>query len=437
MKEVPQTLADDRDRLTGLLGTESVRTKMAEWQTVASSTGAAAPVHAMMLGLRRFDTVNLAFGEAAGDSALVAVATRLLHFADKEFEGESIVARMGGGHFLILAHESCSRERWQWLAETLAEIVAKPIQTPSGGGMMRLSPRMALMRLLKDEGPEAMFERLAETLERAQMQPSRRILWVDGDVTVPGRSSAQLEADLLAALDRDEIEILYQPQYSAEDDALVGAEALARWQHPELGRLSAGALFAIADRAEYVAQLSRHIAERALAGAVDWPDSLRLSLNITPADLSVLNFADQIAGIVAETGFDADRLTLEITEQALLTDIDRSADALGKLVELGMRIALDDFGAGFCNFRYLKLLPLHYLKLDRTMLDDIVNDSRDLAVFRGIVAMAQALDLSVIAEGVENESQRAAIAAEGCSTYQGFLKARPMEASAFLQLAKG
>ena len=155
---------------------------------------------------------------------------------------------------------------------------------------------------------------------------------------------------------------------------------------------------------------------------------------MTPVDLSAGSFANDIASILADAHFEPERLTLEITEQALLRDIDRSARTLSKLVDLGIRVALDDFGAGFCNFRYLKLLPLHYLKLDRTMIDDIVADPRDLAVLRGIIAMAHALDLTVIAEGVENEVQRRLIFQEGCAFYQGFLRAKPMEAAEFLAL---
>jgi len=232
---------------------------------------------------------------------------------------------------------------------------------------MRLWPRIALVRAMPGEGADNLLARLAETLARTQRQAGSRVQWADGDMGLIGRSAQQMEADLLGALDRDEIEILYQPQYALPDDRLVGAEALARWQHPELGRIGASALFAIAERADHVAQLSHHIATRALAGAAAWPEPLRLSLNITPADLAANSFANSIAAAVVEADFSPDRLTLEITEEALLTDLDRSAGGLAKLRDIGIRIALDDFGAGFCNFRYLKLLPLHYLKLDRVM----------------------------------------------------------------------
>jgi EAL domain-containing protein (putative c-di-GMP-specific phosphodiesterase class I)/GGDEF domain-containing protein len=431
---MPSALSEHpRDRLTGLGRIDSALAIIAGWAADAEP-GEAAPVHAMLLGLRRFDTVNLAYGEAAGDSALVAVAARILQFASEELDGEWVAARVGGGSFLVAANAVCSRERWQWLGETLAAEIARPINHPGGTGTLRLWPRVALMRVLPGEAPDAMFGRLAETLDRTQRGASAQMGWVDGDVTPAGRTSAQLEADLLEALDKNEIEIVFQPQFSSGEDMLVGAEALARWQHPKLGKVAAGALFSIAERAEHLPQLSRHIAARALTAAAQWPVALRLSLNVTPADLATGNFANEFCRLLAETGFSAHRLTLEITEQALLNDVERTAVALAKLVDRGVRIALDDFGAGFCNFRYLKLLPLHYLKLDRAMVDGIARDERDLAVLRAIVALASALDLEVIAEGIEDEEQRALVAAEGCAFYQGFLRAAPMSEAEFAAL---
>jgi EAL domain-containing protein (putative c-di-GMP-specific phosphodiesterase class I) len=199
--------------------------------------------------------------------------------------------------------------------------------------------------------------------------------------------------------------------------------------------MGAGALFAAAERADHVAQLSRHIARLALGSATQWSGDLRLSLNVTAADLAAGSYAEGLLALIAQTGFPPERLTLEVTEQALLHDIQLADQTLRTLADGGIRIALDDFGAGFCNFRYLKLLPLDYLKLDRSMVEGIATDRRDLAVLRGIVAMAKALDLEVIAEGVETEAQREAIAAEGCAFYQGFLAAQPMSAGEFLQLA--
>lgn len=238
-----------------------------------------------------------------------------------------------------------------------------------------------------------------------------------------------LATDLAAAIEQDEVEILFQPQYACAGGAIVGAEALARWYHPRKGLIAGDELFRIAARSEMVRWLSDHVMDRALAAACHWPASLRLSLNVTAGDLATPGFPDLVAVALCRTGFAPERLTLEITEQALVADLDRSAERLHQLVDLGIRVALDDFGAGFCNFRYLKILPLHYLKLDRAMIEGIAEDKRDLEVLRGIVALASALDLAVIAEGVETEAQRGAVMREGCASWQGYLGARAVTAA--------
>lgn len=418
-----------RDTVTGLASREGAR----GWLVERLARGD--PVHALLLGLRRFDAVNLAYGTAAGDVALAEVAGRLKHLAADAILGASLVARLEGSKFLVLGTEACSREGWQVIASSLLDLATRSVAT--GAGTIRLSARGALVRVLAEDDPDLVLDRLGQTLTSLMAQPARRLLWADGEATRPGRSAAALEADLLRALDGDEIEVVYQPQFSALDDRLTGAEALARWNHPELGRIGAGALFAIAERADHVAQLSRHIARLALRGARAWPMDLRLSLNVTPSDLAAPGFAADFTALLRDEGFAPWRLTLEVTEQVLLADIAQAAEVLTALAGQGIRIALDDFGAGFCNFRYLKLLPLHYLKLDRSMIEGVATQARDLAVLRAILAMAGALDLKVIVEGVESEAQRALAAAEGCAFYQGFLRAKPMSAADFLDLARG
>ncbi|HKT85205.1 MAG TPA: bifunctional diguanylate cyclase/phosphodiesterase [Novosphingobium sp.] len=421
------------DRLTGIPGLDTVRERIKGWRSDVDCMPRHAHVHAMLLGLRRLEAINIAYGPAAGDGALEEVAARIQHFAAGELEGPWMLARAGGGTFLIVANEACSRERWQLFADQLAEAIARPIAVPSG--VLRLSPRIALIRALADESVDSMLDRLGHALQDAAEQQGGRLAWADGEATPPGRSAAQLEADLLGAIDRDEIEILFQPQFSLADESLTGAEALARWNHPQLGRIGAGALFAIAERADHVGPLSRHIAQKALAIAGGWPGHLRLSINVTPADLAFGSYVRQMLDLVRESGFPPRRLTLEVTEQALISDVAQAAQTMAEFSAQGIRIALDDFGAGFCNFRYLKVLPMHYLKLDRSMIEGITSDKRDVAVLRAIVAMAGALDLQVIAEGIEEEAQREVAAREGCAYYQGFLRAQPMSAAMFAKLA--
>ena len=425
-----------RDALTGLPGIESLRDRLGEWIIQGRSDGEGPRLHALLLTLRRFDALNLAYGAAAGDAALANVAGRLMQFAAKELEGPWVAARSGGGNFILVANESCSRQRWQLFAGQLADLVARPITTALGGAL-RLSPRIALLRGVGGETSESILDRLGQTIANMQRQQGRRLAWADGETTRQGRTAAQLEADLLRAIDRDEIEVVFQPQFSLPEDHLTGAEALARWNHRKLGRIGAGALFAIAERADHVAPLSRHIAGLALGAAKAWASPLRMSLNVTAIELSAESYAEELMANLRESAFPPERLTLEVTEQALLADINIAARTLRGLSSTGIRMALDDFGAGFCNFRYLKLLPLDYLKLDRSMVDGITGNARDLAVFRGIVAMARALGLGVIVEGIESEAQRALVAAEGCQFYQGFVRAKPMSAADFAELAGG
>jgi diguanylate cyclase len=427
---------DRRDALTGLVDAVQAKTRIARWLD-AWRSGAGDPLHAMLIAVGRIDTVNLAYGATAGDSALVEIAQRVMHFANDEFEtAEWFAARVAGGTFLLVARDRCSRERWQWFAEALADAIAMPIITPEdGGGTVRLWPRVALMRAVETDEPETILDHLATALQRAKDERGRRVAWVSGELVHVGLSNQQLEADMLAAIDRGEIEIVFQPQFAMEGDRLIGGEALARWQHPQIGRLGANTLFTLAERTDHVAQLSRHIAERALALAAAWPPELALSLNVTPADLAAGSFATEFLAMVQRSGFPPDRITIEITEQVMLADLEEIARALEPLKLAGVSIALDDFGSGYSNFRYLKLLPIDKIKLDRSMVEGIAEDDRDLAVLRAITAMARALDLKVVAEGIEDVAQHRVLAGEGVESWQGFLKSVPLGQSEFLALA--
>ncbi|MGE8132018.1 EAL domain-containing protein [Novosphingobium subterraneum] len=407
-----------RDELTGLPGAASA----AAWFAQHCS----GHIHAMLLGLHRFRTVNLAYGHAAGDSVLTEIARRIVDFSAEELDSEALVARVGGGEFLIATSASVSRERWQWLAEALTRRISRSL--PMRGDVLHLVPRTALLRGLPGEDGAALIDRLDQAMGALQQQTGRRLLWADGSHRARGRSAARLEADLLGAMARDEIGLVFQPQYRVGDGALVGVEALARWDHPQLGRMGAETLFAIAERGDHIAQLSRHIAGKALSCAVPWR-GLALSLNVTAEDLADDSFASDFRYLLQATAFPARQLTLEVTEHALVADFARSAAALAELAGLGVSIALDDFGTGYANFRTLKALPLDTIKLDGSMVRDVDSDPRDRAILTAIVAMARALGLKIVCEGVERESQLSVLQQEGCDTFQGFLRSGPISAA--------
>lgn len=423
-----------RDGLTGLPDAGAARA----WLDQAGRGGF---VQAMLIGLNRFQAVNLAFGHRGGDRVLAEVARRIAHFAAQDMaicnsaRGGILVARVSGGEFLVASARPVSRERWQLLAQGLARSVARPLSL--GGEVVRLLPRIALLRGQSGEGGGALLDRLDQALAQLLRGGARRLLWADGSHPARGRSAARLEADLIGALHRGEIAVLYQPQFRVADGALAGAEALARWEHPGMGRIGAETLFAVAERADQMAPLSQAIASTALAGARDWPAGMRLSLNITAEDFALPDFAGGLLARAEAAGFAPDRLTVEITEQTLIADFEACADALRTLAARGVAVALDDFGTGFSNFRTLKALPLDTLKLDRSLVRDVARDGRDRAILAAIVAMARALSLSVVAEGVENEAQLAVLAEEGVDLFQGFLRAGPMDGAAMARMAAG
>ncbi|MFD2781534.1 EAL domain-containing protein [Novosphingobium pokkalii] len=395
----------------------------------------------MLIGLNRFQAVNLAFGHGGGDRVLAEVARRIAHFAAEELgpaqagDPAPLVARVSGGEFLIACGSPRSRERWQVLAQALGRSIARPLAL--GGDAVRLLPRIALLRGQAHEDGGALLDRLDQALAQLLRSGARRLAWADGSHRAGRRSAARLEADLIGALHRDEIAVLYQPQFRVADGALAGAEALARWEHPGLGRIGAETLFAVAERADQMAPLSQAIATTALAGASAWPAPLRLSLNVTAEDFALPDFAQGLLARADAAGFAPERLTIEITEQTLIADFEGCAAALRTLAAQGVAVALDDFGTGFSNFRTLKALPLDTLKLDQSLVRDVARDHRDRAILAAMVAMARALSLTVVAEGVENAEQLEVLAQEGVTLFQGFLRAGPLDSAAMARMAAG
>lgn len=242
---------------------------------------------------------------------------------------------------------------------------------------------------------------------------------------------------LRRAMSAGELEILFQPQVDVQSGRIVGAEALARWQQPHFGEVGAEALFGIAARADLFDEVSEHVQERAVLAARGWPQALshlHLSINVTAADTTNPGFADQLLRMVQHIGFPANRLTIEVTETELIENLDCAALMLERLRGEGIRVALDDFGTGYSSLLYLKTLPLDAIKIDRRLTEDISGSERDRIVVKSVIAMARALDLQVIAEGVETEEQLDLLRAEGCSLYQGFLCSPPISSARLADL---
>ncbi|MFN4097037.1 MAG: putative bifunctional diguanylate cyclase/phosphodiesterase, partial [Sphingomonas sp.] len=396
-----------RDVLTGVRDDAGMR----RWLTRRLDD--AQPIGVILVALGRFDMVNTAYGRDAGDAVLRAASTRIAEAARGALGRRAVLARMGGAEFVVAAADT-DATALAHAAKGIEEALTRPFVI--GDAIAPVGARVATAASRPGDDPAILLRRASEALA-GEDNDSR---------AVPIEA---LAVDLRRAMDAGEIELRMQPQVAVATGAIVGVEALARWRHPQHGEVGAETLFAAAARAELELALSEHVQRLALAQAARWPAALRhlrLSVNVTAADVARSGFADLFLDWVDSSGFPRARLTVEITEGGLIDDLGEASRLLSELRAAGCRVAIDDFGTGYSSLAYLKALPLDYLKVDRKLTQDITGSARDRIVVRGVIDMARSLGLTVIAEGVETPEQLDLLAKEGCQTYQGFLCAEPL-----------
>lgn len=423
----PEPAAEVREALAGARDAGSAR----RWLTRHLPGETAGPLHVLLIALNRFEMVNTAYGRGAGDALLRSAQTRVKDAVQEILGRDALVARMGGSTFL--AAMCAPRIRIDLAAERIAAALARPFV--SGDSIAVLGCRIGLAEASPEDDAARLLRRASEALAEARESDSATLRVADAD----GGSATidRLAVELHHAIERGDIGILLQPQVAIATGEIIGVEALARWQHVALGTIGAETLFAAAQRADLEIGLSDHIQRLALAQAAGWPPALsdlRLSLNLTAADIARPGFADLFLDRVDASGFPRTRLTLEITESGLIEDLGVAAGLLSLLRGAGCRTAIDDFGTGYSSLAYLKALPLDYLKIDKKLAQDITGSPRDRIVVRGVIDMARSLGLTVIAEGVETPEQLEGLAAEGCQIYQGFLCAEPLSVAALTAL---
>ena len=425
---------EGRDPLTGLRDGRAARSWIAG-QLADAVPGAPALV-VLLLSVSRYDAINAAFGRATGDAVLQAAARRIERHVGADSRPK-LVARMAGAEFAVLLGAPATLGDGRFLAGQLVEAIGRPFA--SGDHVITIGCRAGIAAAEAGDDPASLLRRASAALAEAGGDGSPVRVLEEGAESATARGD-RLEVDLRRALDQDEIEIRFQPQVSVTDGAIVGVEALARWKHPLYGELGALTLFGVAEGSDYLAQLSDHVQRKAITEAASWPESLkhlRLSVNITAADIVRPGFAAQFLALVEGSGFAPERLTVEVTESGLIEDLSAAADLLAELRGGGLRVAIDDFGTGYSSLAYLKALPLDYLKIDKRLCQDIAGSVRDRIVVRSVIDMARSLGLGVIAEGVETEEQLGLLAQEGCNLYQGFLCAPPLDMAALTALVAG
>jgi diguanylate cyclase (GGDEF)-like protein len=415
------------DQLTGLPNRARLNEGFAQLASRARRTGEQFAV--MCIDLDLFKAVNDNFGHLAGDELIRIVASTI----QKSCRPDDYLARFGGDEFILLQADS-SVERASALAERVIAAIAEPVELKVGRAFIGASIGLVMVDGLPIDAQEAL--RRADLAMYAAKQGGRngyKFFDLSFDRAVKHRMTMQTH--LHDALANGELELVYQPQVDFSG-TIIGVEALARWDSPELGLVPPAAFVQVAEETGLIEALGMFTIRRAFEDSRRWP-RLRVAVNVSAVQLRTGDFVDRLHALVKEMGIDPRRFELEITERVLLGDDPATVTGLNSLRALGFRIVLDDFGTGYSSLGYLQRYPIDKVKIDRTFVARVGVEQQAEAVVVAIVSLAKALGMEVLAEGVETEAQRVCLKAAGCSDVQGYLTGRPVAACQIDALVDG
>lgn len=391
-------------------------------------TGGGAPFALHCLGLDRFKAVNDALGHEAGDRLLRDVATRIT-----ETLGENdMAARLGGDEFAILQSGTGSAQEAAQFALRLRAALERPFTIR--GRSVQVSASLGIALHPQDATTAEELLRLADlALDRAKAEGGKGYSFFDAAMDRAAREAMRLEADLRGALARGEFELLWQPQLCLASGRITGAEALLRWNHPERGLLAPGAFLGAAEETGLIAPITAWVLRTACRQGAAWAalpgGGIRVSANLSPSLFRQANVRGLVAAALEEAGLAPETLDLELTERVPMDDVEKVAETLGELRELGVCLSIDDFGVGYSSLLYVKSFPVQRLKIDRSFVSQLPGNAVDAAIVAGVVSLGRKLGLRIVAEGVETQAQLDAVRALGCEEVQGFLLSHPVPAA--------
>jgi len=395
----------------------------------------------LFLDLDNFKGLNDSLGHAVGDMLLQMVAERLA----RRLRGDDIVARLGGDEFVtVLSDIGKTREK----AISHAQSVARQIQRALSDtyyleGHEHHSSACVGITLFNDcsEAPGELLKQADAAMYRAKSEGRNGLHFYSPDMQNAMKHRLQTEYDLRTAVERDQFEIFYQPQVDIRGN-VVGAEALLRWQHPARGFISPAEFIPVAEESGIIVQVGEWVIFKVCCQIGEWiasgiMDSVQhVAVNISPRQFHQENFLKVLRSTLDATETEPSMLTLEVTEGVVLDRGDETIERMTKLKEIGVGLSVDDFGTGYSSLSYLKRLPLDQLKIDKSFVDDIAVESNARHIIEAIISMANHMQFSVIAEGVEEESQLRFLQSHGCNVYQGYYFSRPVPASEFEALVR-
>jgi diguanylate cyclase (GGDEF)-like protein len=376
------------------------------------------------LDLDRFKGINDTMGHPMGDVLLRAVGERLrdcLHVSD-------FVARLGGDEFAVIQMSVERPEDCSNLAARLIDSISAPYSIE--GQQMIIGTSVGIAVAPADGAdPDLLLKNADMAMYRAKAdgRGTYRLFEPEMDARIQARRA--LEYDLRQALTLDQLQLYYQPVVDTKTGRVSGMEALLRWFHPQHGEIPPSDFIPIAEETGLIGPLGDWIFRSACAEARKWPSEIRVAVNLSSAQVKNGNIAQLILSALAASGLPASRLEIEITESVLLDNDANTLNTLHQLRGLGVRIAMDDFGTGYSSLSYLRTFPLDKIKIDRSFVRDIANNSEARAIVQAITSLARALKINVVAEGVETAEQLRIVQAEGCSEIQGFFFSRPRPAT--------
>jgi diguanylate cyclase (GGDEF)-like protein len=391
-------------------------------QQVRTRAGEESLVALVVADLDRFRRVNETLGRSAGDKLLRKVAARLQASA----AGHGALARVGPDRFAFVLRGAARAADVLRAAQAVLEAAfGAPI--PVHDEALHVAAHAGIA-LFPGDGANAgtLFHNAEAALVRAK-ENGERIKFHEPGINVRAAERLRLEGRLRRALAQGELALHYQPKACLADEAITGAEALLRWNDPEMGTISPASFVPVLEETGMIIEAGRWALRRALADAVAAGAKLpRVAVNVSAVQLERDDFVDDVAAALRETGAAPSRLELEVTESLMMRDLEAGIEKLARLRALGVRVALDDFGTGYSSLAYLRRLPLDTVKIDRAFVREVHASTRDAAIAAAIVGACQALGLRVVAEGVETPEQRTLLEAIGCDEIQGYLLGRPM-----------
>ncbi|HEX7134127.1 MAG TPA: EAL domain-containing protein, partial [Iamia sp.] len=415
------------DPLTGLANRALVIDRIEHSLQRGSRTGTDPAV--IYLDVDGFKTVNDRLGHEAGDSLLRQIADRLV----ATVRAEDTVARLGGDEFAILVEENHAQaDEARTTAERILQAMGIPLQiedeliaVSASIGVAVANPRSTTTSLLRD-ADVAMY--------RAKASGKAQVVVYDLDMGTEAGETLQIEADLARAVERGELELFYQPVVDLANERVVGFEALLRWWHPRLGLVLPDRFIPVAEKTGLIVPIGRWVLETACATAARWQQSdpngtMTMAINVSARQFASDDIVDDVARALSSSGLDPQRLVLELTETALVADPEQTAQRLHHLHDLGAKLAIDDFGTGFSSLSYLRQFPVDILKIDRSFIETITDDTPLPPIVRGLLDLGHTLDLEIVAEGIELDVQRTGLRDQSCGLGQGFLFSRPLPAA--------